>query len=431
MHRVVQSKEYMRAIEETQRVHLLQNSYIAILCDSSVPDYPHGLGARLHGGSIVPNRESFLVINSFRSFAKFHLYADRGMAVGSHGIKIQFGFADSENLCLAGGFMKKHICAMISLAALFPVARTSAQHRGLPANVPPNPNYVVTDWGQLPDGKNWKDMKAVDSVTFDPNGKGSIVVLVTPPVPTDPSVLVFDFDGKLQRSWGAGMFVRPYDMVVDRFGYLWIIDNTQNFVAKFTEDGKQLLMVGKKGVAGDNTSHDLFSGPTDVAVAKNGDFFVTDGYINSRIVKFDKNGKFLMIIGGTKGADIGQFNLPHRVFIDSKNELVMMDRVNKRIQFWTLDGKFIKQWTDLDFMYPSGMAMAPDGTFYFSDSDGQSVKIVKDDKILDAFGGLDGMRPHQIAIDHSGAMYLVDEPFRIVKKVVKKSSLNSQLTTQP
>jgi peptidylamidoglycolate lyase len=227
------------------------------------------------------------------------------------------------------------------------------------------------------------------------------------------------------------MFVRPYDMVVDRSGYLWIVDNTQNFVAKFTEDGKQLMMVGTKGVAGDNTSHDRFNGPTDVAVAKNGDFFVTDGYINSRIVKFDKNGKFLMIIGGTKGAEIGQFNLPHRVFIDSKNELVMMDRVNKRIQFWTLDGKFIKQWTDLDFMYPSGMAMGPDDTFYFSDSDGQSVKIVKDDKILDAFGGLDGMRPHQIAVDRSGAMYLIDEPFRIVKKAVKKGTLNSQLTVQP
>jgi DNA-binding beta-propeller fold protein YncE len=325
----------------------------------------------------------------------------------------------------------KFICALLMLTFFACVSEAFAQHRGLPANVPPNPNYTVTDWGQLPDGKVWKDMKTVDSIDFDPHGKGSIVVLVTPPVTTDPSVLVFDYDGKLQRSWGAGMFVRPYDMVVDRSGYLWIVDNTQNFVAKFTEDGKQLMMVGTKGVAGDNTSHDRFNGPTDVAVAKNGDFFVTDGYINSRIVKFDKNGKFLMIIGGTKGAEIGQFNLPHRVFIDSKNELVMMDRVNKRIQFWTLDGKFIKQWTDLDFMYPSGMAMGPDDTFYFSDSDGQSVKIVKDDKILDAFGGLDGMRPHQIAVDRSGAMYLIDEPFRIVKKAVKKGTLNSQLTVQP
>ena len=327
--------------------------------------------------------------------------------------------------------MTKFICALLTVTFFVCVSLALAQHRGLPADVPPNPNYTVTDWGQLPDGKVWKDMKTVDSIDFDPHGKGSIVVLVTPPIATDPSVLVFDYDGKLQRSWGAGMFVRPYDMVVDRFGFLWIVDNTQNFVAKFTEDGKQLMMVGTKGVAGDNTSHDRFNGPTDVAVAKNGDFFVTDGYNNSRIVKFDKNGKFLMIIGGTKGAEIGQFNLPHRVFIDSKNELVMMDRVNKRIQFWTLDGKFIKQWTDLGFMYPSGMAMGPDDTFYFSDSDGQSVKIVKDDKIIDSFGGLDGMRPHQIAVDRSGAMYLIDEPFRIVKKVVKKGSLNSQLNVQP
>jgi peptidylamidoglycolate lyase len=307
-------------------------------------------------------------------------------------------------------------------------AAAFAQHRGLPANVPPNPNWVVGNWGEPPAGIEWKDLKSVNSVNYDPNGKGSMVVLVTPPSPSDPSVWVFDYNGKLQKTWGANMFVRPYDLVVDRSGYLWIIDEKQNFIVKFTEDGKQLMTLGKKGVTGDNSSHDSFDGPTDVAIAKNGDIFVTDGYDNSRVVKFDKNGKFLMIIGGVKGAGIGQFSLPHRVAIDSKGEVVIQDRVNKRIQFWTQDGKFIKQWTDLGLMYPAGMDLLPDDTLYLSDSDGQSVKIVKDDKILDAIGGLDGMRPHQVTVDKFGALYVSSEPDKMVKKIVRKSSVSSQLT---
>ncbi len=329
--------------------------------------------------------------------------------------------------------MTKRACLILGTAAalLALTSATFAQKRGLPPNVPPNPNWVVTNWGEPPTGKDWRTLKMVDSINFDPNGHGSILVLVRPADPTEPTVWVFDLNGKFQKAWGANVFTRPYDVTVDREGYLWIADEAENFIGKFTEDGKQVMTLGRKGVAGDNTSHDSFNGPTGVAVAKNGDLFVTDGYQNSRIVKFDKNGKFLMIIGGTKGSEIGQFNLPHRVLIDSKGELVVMDRVNKRIQFWTQDGKFIKQWTDLDFGYPSGMAILPDDTLYISDSDGQSIKIVKDDKILDAIGGLDGMRPHTLSLDPSGAIYISDEPDRMVKKIVRKSALNSQLATHP
>ena len=305
------------------------------------------------------------------------------------------------------------------LLALAPV--TFAQRRGLPPNVPPNPNWVVSPWGEPPNGISWTDVKTVNSMTYDPNGKGSIVVLVTPQLPTDPSVWVFDLDGKLQRTWGANMFVRPYDLIVDHSGYLWIVDLAQNFVAKFTEEGKLLMTIGQKGVAGDNSSRNAFNGPSGVAVTKNGDIFVADGYYNSRIVKFDKNGKFLMMIGGTKGSEIGQFNVPHHVLIDSKDELVMQDRVNKRIQFWTQDGKFIKQWTDIEFGRPSGFAIQPDDTLYVSDSDGQSIKIIKDDKVIDAIGGLDGLRPHAITVDPFGALYINDEPFRIVRKLVRKT----------
>jgi peptidylamidoglycolate lyase len=319
--------------------------------------------------------------------------------------------------------MKKCSCALLAVTALFTVVPAMfGQVRGLPPNVPPNPNWNVSPWGEPPNGTKWTDLKTVNSMTYDPNGKGSIVVLVTPQLQSDPSVWVFDYNGKLQRTWGVNMFVRPYNLVVDDLGYLWIVDERQNFVGKFNEEGKLLMTIGQKGVTGDNSSHDAFNGPDDVAIAKNGDIFVADGYNNSRVVKFDKNGKFLMMIGGTKGSGIGQFNLPHHVLIDSKGELVIQDRVNKRIQFWTQDGKFIKQWDDIEFGRPSGFAILPDDTIYVTDSDGQSIKIIKDDKVIDAIGGLEGARPHSIAVDRAGALYVNDEPFRIVKKIVRKKT---------
>ncbi len=146
---------------------------------------------------------------------------------------------------------------------------------------------------------------------------------------------------------------------------------------------------------------------------------------NSRIVKFDKNGKFLAIFGGTKGTGVGQFDLPHKVVLNSKGELVIADRLNQRIQFWSQDGKFIKQWTDLGLIFPSGLWIMPDDTLYISDTDGRSVKVVKDDKILDSFGGFDGSRPHQITMDKNGAFYISDGPGKLVKKIVKKSGTPS------
>ena len=304
------------------------------------------------------------------------------------------------------------------------VSATGAQQRVRSGpNVPPNPNWVITNWTPTPPtGMDWQSLKLLAGETYDPNGQGSMLVLVQPPKPTDPPVWVYDLNGKLLRTWGANLFSQPYYASVDRFGYIWITDNKDNLVGKFTEEGKLVMMLGKKGVSGDNTSHDLFNGPTDVAVAANGDFFVADGYGNSRIVKFDKDGKFLMIIGGSNGTGVGQFNLPHHVVIDSKGELVVMDRMNKRIQFWTQDGKFIKQWDDIEFGYPSGMQLVADDTLYIGDSDGNSFKIVKDDKVLDAVGGYEGARPHQLAVDPFGAVYINDGQKKLIKKAVRKSA---------
>lgn len=166
-----------------------------------------------------------------------------------------------------------------------------------------NSNYEVTIFGAPPAGQTVWNLPR--SVAVD--GKGTIILLRA----SDPPVLIYNRDGKLQKSWGNGLFKEAHSVDLDREGFLWITDRADNMVYKFTIDGKQLMALGKKGVAGDNNSMDLFNGASDIAIASNGDFFVSDGQGgNSRVVKFSKDGKFIKA-WGTKGSEHGQFDVPH------------------------------------------------------------------------------------------------------------------------
>jgi hypothetical protein len=90
-------------------------------------------------------------------------------------------------------------------------------------------------------------------------------------------IMVFDNHGKFLRAWGQGMFKTTHFLRVDRSGYVWITDRGNMQAFKFSSTGKLLLTLGRKGITGDNTSHDAFNGMADLAVAKNGDIFIADG----------------------------------------------------------------------------------------------------------------------------------------------------------
>jgi DNA-binding beta-propeller fold protein YncE len=133
-----------------------------------------------------------------------------------------------------------------------------------------------------------------------------------------------------------------------------------------------LLTLGQKGVAG--TGQDQFDAPTEVAVAVNGDTFVGDGHTgggtavgNARIMKFDKDGKFLKT-WGKKGMGPGEFDVIHTVALDSRGRLFVGDRQNNRIQIFDAEGKFIDQW--FQFGRPSGMYIDKrTDTLYVADSE--------------------------------------------------------------
>src|SRR6476469_1955699 len=114
----------------------------------------------------------------------------------------------------------------------------------------------------------------------------------------EPPILVFDTSGKLLRSFGKGLFASAHGLRVDRDDNVWVTDNMNHTVLKLSSDGKVLLTLGVRNRPGDDERH--FNRPTDVAFARNGDFYVSDGYGNSRVVKFDRDGKFLLS-WGSKG----------------------------------------------------------------------------------------------------------------------------------
>jgi len=160
----------------------------------------------------------------------------------------------------------------------------------------------------------------------------------------DP-IVVFDMKGKYLRSWGKGMFGNPHGMRVDRQGNVWVTDNGDHQVMKFDKKGKLLLTLGIKGKAA--TDDKTFNRPTDIAFSPDGKFFyVSDGYGNSRVVKFTMDGKYVST-WGTKGTGPGQFNTPHSIAIDSKGTVYVSDRENNRIQIFDANGKFLRQWSDL------------------------------------------------------------------------------------
>ena len=202
---------------------------------------------------------------------------------------------------------------------------------------------VAIRFGEEPEDTmpaGWK-FGRVSSVATNP--AGTEVYVFHRGKKADP-LIVFDNKGKYLRSWGKGVFGNPHGLRVDRAGFVWITDNGDHQVMKFTKEGKLLLTLGIKGKAG--TDSKTFNRPTDIAFAKNGDFYVSDGYGNSRVVKFSKDGKYLLD-WGKKGTKPGEFNTPHSVALDSKGTVYVSDRENNRIQIFDPNGKFLRQWTHL------------------------------------------------------------------------------------
>lgn len=266
-----------------------------------------------------------------------------------------------------------------------------------------NPYRTIEGWAKLPEGRTWGSTSSVD---IDKDGAsvwvgercGANSCLTSN---LDP-VLKFDAAGKLVKSFGSGLAIFPHGITVDRDGNIWIVDGQDNAprpargaqpappvagatpaplpmgplpggtkghqVIKFSPEGNVLLTLGKPGGA---AAPDYFYQPNDVIVAPNGDVFVGEGHGggNSRILKFDKTGKFIKT-WGKLGSGPGDFSQPHALAMDSQGRLFVADRSNNRVQIFDQDGKYIAEYKQ--FGRPSGVYIDKDDNLFVADSESQS-----------------------------------------------------------
>jgi sugar lactone lactonase YvrE len=159
----------------------------------------------------------------------------------------------------------------------------------------------------------------------------------------------------------------------------------------------------KPGTAGNQ-----FNKPTDVAFGPRGEFFIADGYGNTRVMKFTANGQ-LIKMWGEPGKEPGQFDLPHSIIVDDKNRVIVGDRENDRIQVFDLDGNRLAIWNGVA---PYGMALDRSGNLFVADGRANQLVRLNAQGQVDLRWGKKGERagefnlPHMLAIDNDGHVYV-------------------------
>jgi len=264
--------------------------------------------------------------------------------------------------------------------------------------------------------------------------KGTVLVLHRGAHP----IMEFDSSGKLLRTWGDGLISEgkvagipqanwaptrshysavygpagctscgAHSVRVDPQGNIWVIDAAGHVIYKMTYEGKELMRLGTKGAVGADQTH--FNLPTDIAFAGNGDLYVTDGYGGARVVKFSKDGKFLLE-WGKRGTGPGEFGLPHNVVVDAKERVYVTDRDNQRIQLFDASGKYLTEWKGTGGV--SGLAMTKDGRIITG-----GVVRTLDGTVVAKLP--DAQAAHGAAIDAAGNIYLA-QLSGIVQKYLKQ-----------
>jgi DNA-binding beta-propeller fold protein YncE len=235
------------------------------------------------------------------------------------------------------------------------------------------------------------------------------------------TIAVFDKSGKFLRSWGDELVKTAHGLRFDPEGNIWITDIGYHIVTKFDPEGKVLMTLGTKNKKA--WTQDAFNMPADIAFTPGGDVYVADGYGNSRVVKFSREGKYLME-WGKKGKGPGEFNLVHAVRLDAKGRVYVGDRENNRIQVFDAAGKYLEEWRTSGAPY--GLFLEQNLRMLVADGRGNRVNVLDlAGKLTSRFGekGMEAGQfemPHGICADSRGVIYVAEGGGKRVQKFVRQ-----------
>jgi len=244
---------------------------------------------------------------------------------------------------------------------LFSLALLAAAPALAQQSVPDIPFDSMADFLKLPGGTNFGEVPGVAV-----NSKGHVFVFTRSNsaggpayAPTAAQLLEFGPKGEYIREIGKGLYGWSFahSVRIDKDDNIWAIDKGSDMVIKFDQNGRVLMVFGRRKESADAETKPwenedpplphidgLFRQPTDVAWDSEGNIYITDGYVNSRVAKYDKNGDWVKS-WGSKGTGPGQFRLPHSIAIDRNNNVYVGDRSNHRIQVFDTDGKFLRMFS--------------------------------------------------------------------------------------
>jgi hypothetical protein len=201
-------------------------------------------------------------------------------------------------------------------------------------------------------------------------------------------VLVFDRRGSFLRSWGDGLFSHPHGIWMSPREELYLTDVGRHSVTKWTKDGRLLRSWGTEGVAG--AWGIPFNQPTKAVESADGEVFVSDGYGNRHVHRFDARGEHLLS-WGSDGIGRGEFALPHDVWIDDSYRVLVCDRENQRVQHFDRDGRYLDEWG-----WPSPMQIfVRDGVMVVAHAYAEVSVRSSEGELLASW-------PYESALNHSG-----------------------------
>jgi DNA-binding beta-propeller fold protein YncE len=236
-------------------------------------------------------------------------------------------------------------------------------------------------------------------------------------------IVVVDANGNMIEDWTKwdSMLKRPHYVTINPYDpdkHVWVVDDQGHSIYEFTHDGKQLVKtLGTPNQPGNDEKH--FNRPTFINWLPDGTMFVTDGYGNTRVVKFDKDGKFMMTFGQPSNPPDDMrpsvFKDVHGVVLDpSTHRVFVTDRADHRIEIFDENGKFLDQWSTGKPSTPQFLYMAADRSVWIAD--GTTAKIIKfdlDGHYLYSWGS-QGDWPgalwnvHGMSVDPEGNLYLAE-----------------------
>ncbi len=290
---------------------------------------------------------------------------------------------------------------------------------------------LVPDWEQLPSGWSHGDVAGVATDSRD-----RVYVFNR----SEHPVIVYDSDGQFQTSWGEGVFTRPHGITIHQ-DVVYCADDTDHTVRAFTLDGSLLWALGtlnqpsdtgyspegRANLASIKRGAGPFNRPTRLAVAPDGELYVSDGYGNARIHRFSARGELIQS-WGSPGTGPGEFNLPHSVWVHADNRVYVCDRENDRVQIFSRDGRLLETWTDLArpgdlWISASGAVFVGemawnmdethlDGRPFLSQRSAQMSVRDLSGKLLARWGGDDPCAggsfasPHGLCLDSRGNLYV-------------------------